>query len=282
MTHSKFCQVNLLDLLGRTLFFICYPFIRLPYVLSIYFHNPSPEGFEKTIKWVLKQGYSFIEIQPLLDYMEGKHYDGKKHCIVTFDDAWQGNLKLIPIIEKYHVPITIFAPITPLQEGNYWWEYVQKKGGITLSEEYKTYSEEKFNECVSKLKKNIPLKRTAMTMDELKELSNHPLVNIQCHSYTHPILPNLTEDSLVREMKESKDLLMKELEKDIEVFCYPNGSLTNREIDIAKKYFKCAFSTIQDYPRVGGDLYTIPRYALTNNFGSNLAKMLGVWKWIRH
>ena len=274
--------MNINSIVGKVMYYVFAPFIKMPQVLSIYFHNPSPEGFEKVVKWVSKKGYDFIGIQSLLDYMEGKQNDGMKHCVVTFDDAWRGNLKLIPIIEKYHVPITIFAPVTPLQEGNYWWEYVQKQGGMSFSDEFKTYDEDKFNNCVAKLKKMSQLERTAMTMEELKEISAHPLVDIQSHSYTHPILTHLSDYSLVHEVSTSKDYLMNYLSKEIDAFCYPNGSLTSREIEMVKKHYRCAFSTIQDYPRVGGDLYTIPRYALTDNYGSNLAKMLGVWKLIRH
>lgn len=261
--------------------FFLYQIFRLgwkkPDLLSIYFHNPSVDAFERIIKWVANHDYDFVEIPVAIDYMRGNLKDGKKHCIVTFDDAWQRNLKLIPVIEKYHVPITIFSPVEPLKNGNYWWRYVQAKGGVSLSEEFKTYPEAKFKEEVGKLKNSLNLPREAMTEEELREISKHSLVNIQSHSYSHPILTNLSDESLDSELRESKKYLEKEVGKKIFAFCYPNGSLTTRETDKAKELYDCAFSTIQANPQVGGDLYTIPRFALTDNYWSNLAKVIGAW-----
>ena len=54
-----------------------------------------------------------------------------------------------------------------------------------------------------------------------------------------------------------------------------------REKDNVKKYYSCAFSTIQSYPQVGGDLYEIPRIALTNDYWTNLAKIVGTWRLLK-
>lgn len=265
---------------GFCLFILCRLFWKKPPFLSLYFHNPTPHAFEAIIRWVKKQGYDFVDIPGLLDYMKQGKTDGRKHCIITFDDAWKNNLKLIPIIEKYNAPITIFAPVKPLVEGNYWWRYVQKVGGMALSTEVKSYPEEKFNSFIKNLKDTVLIDREAMTLQDLKMISKHPLVNIQCHSYTHPILTNISDSSLDYELRESKRYLENELEKDITVFCYPNGSFSEREEKKVAELYECAFSTIQDNPRVEGDVFSIPRYALTDNYWSNLAKIIGAWKLI--
>lgn len=275
-------QIDIHSIVGWGLYHLCRPFNGLSEVSSIYFHNPSPAAFERVIKWAKKKGYSFIRIPDILEYMRSGQKTQGRQMLVTFDDAWNGNLQLIPIIEKYQVPITIFAPITPLQEGNYWWEYAQKEGGNTLVTEMKRYTEEKFGERICQLHEKYQLKRTAMTLDELRKLSQHPLVDIACHSFTHPILTNLSDASLERELKESQMYLQNWLGKDVRYFCFPNGSLTQREMDKVAEYYDCAFSTIQANPQVGGDLYAIPRYALTGNYWSNLAKIIGAWsKFIR-
>ena len=273
--------MNVRNIVGKVLYYIFSPFVGMPQVLSVYFHNPSPKCFEKSIIWIKGKGYDFIDVSALLNYMQGGGDAIGKHCVVTFDDAWHNNLELLAIVEKYHVPITIFAPVTPLQEGNYWWEYPLKKGGIKLVEAFKTFGNDKFKLELESIKKEISLSRTAMTIDELKMVSKHPLVSIQSHSYTHPILTRLSDESLDYELSASKSFLAKELDKEIFAFSYPNGSLTVREIEMVGKYYRCAFSTIQDSPKIGGDLYTIPRYALTDDLGSNMAKMLGVWNLIK-
>lgn len=271
-------KIDIHSIVGWGLYHIYRPFKGLSEVSSIYFHNPTPAAFERVIKWAKKQGYTFIRISDMLEYMRSGEKAKGRQMLVTFDDAWRSNLDLIPIIEKYQVPITIFAPITPLQEGNYWWEYAQKAGGRALSDEMKTYDENRFLEKVRILQEQQSVSRSAMTMEELKQLSQHPLVDIGSHSFTHPILTNISDISLERELRESQQYLQDYIEKPVRFFCYPNGSLTLRETERAKTYYDCAFSTIQDNPKVGGDMYSIPRYALTDNYWSNLAKIIGVWK----
>lgn len=271
--------MNKRNLLGFSLYCLFRPFVRLPKVLSVYFHNPSTEAFEKTIRWIADRDYEFVTVENLILYMQGGYKPKGRIAIVTFDDAWRDNLKLIPVIEKYNVPITIFAPIEPLLSGNYWWEYAQKKGGYSLSNRLKELNGNLFNNAIDDLKNEVVLSRSAMTIDELCRISKHPLISIESHSYSHPILTNLSEPSLNYELSQSKQYLSEILKKDVQWFCFPNGSLTEREIRIAQKYYKGAFSTIQDVPKVGGDVYKIPRYALNDDYWVNLAMMIGIWKW---
>ena len=116
-----------------------------------------------------------------------------------------------------------------------------------------------------------------MAVSELVELSKHSLVEIQSHTHTHPILTNLCDMSLDEELRSSQECLSQLIGKPVDKFSYPNGSYSMREKENVKKYYNCAFSTIQSYPKVGGDLYEIPRIALTNDYWSNLAKIVGTW-----
>ena len=43
-------------------------------------------------------------------------------AFISLDDGWRGNLKLLPIFEKYKVPMCIFITTGPIESGNYWWE----------------------------------------------------------------------------------------------------------------------------------------------------------------
>ena len=273
--------MNLNSILGYTLYKLS--LLRknpLNHVLSLYFHNPNPQIFERIIKWCIEREYEFIELSTLLDIIKGENQSNKKYVYISFDDGWKGNLDLIPIIEKYNIPITIFVPILPLQDGNFWWEYVSKKytsNTFKTIQTFKTYPETKFRTIIEGIKKEISIERSAMTLEQLKDISAHPLINIQCHSYSHPILTNLSDQSLDYELKGSKEFLENILSKEINAFSYPNGSLTEREVNRTKQYYTCAFSTIQGYPKAGDDLYMIKRISLTNNYWSNLAKITGGW-----
>lgn len=71
------------------------------------------------------------------------------------------------------------------------------------------------------------------------------------------------------------------MRKIIDAFCFPNGSLSEREIVFAGKEYKYAFTTEQTYPTIGGNLLAIPRIAQSDDYWCNLAKIAGTWNWLK-
>lgn len=268
------------SILGYITYNMFYPFQKSKMnVLSLYFHDPLPESFEKVILWCKKKGYDFVHIDEITNYIKGEPSKHKKMVHFSFDDGWLTNKDLIPIIEKYNVPITIFVPVEPLDSGNFWWNYAYAKHKSNEKiEEFKTYDEEKFNSEINKIKQEICLDREAVTFEELKEMSKHPLINIQSHTYNHPILTNVSDKQLDFELSESKKFLSSLLEKDIDTFSYPNGSFGSREENAVSKYYKCGYTTEEKFVQPGGNIFRIPRTCLLDNYWSNLSRIVGAWK----
>lgn len=266
--------------IGCITYYLFYPFQKSKMnVLSLYFHDPQPESFERIILWCKNKGYDFVHIDEITKYAKGENTGHDKMVHFSFDDGWQTNKALIPIIEKYNVPITIFVPVEPLESGNFWWNYVfAKHKSSDKIEEFKTYEENKFNNEVNKIKKEIKLNREAVTFEELKEISKHPLINIQSHTYNHPILTNASEKQLDFELSESKKFLGSLLDKEIDTFSYPNGSFGKREEEAVAKHYKCGYTTEEEFVKPGCNLFRIPRTGLIDNYWSNLSKIVGAWK----
>lgn len=271
------------SLLGCITYNLFYPFKKSKMnVLSLYFHDPQPESFEKIILWCKKKGYDFVNIDEITDYVKGEPLKHKKMVHFSFDDGWATNKALIPIIEKYNVPITIFVPVEPLESGNFWWNYAYAKHkSLAMVEEFKTYNEERFNSEIGKIKEEITLDREAVTFDELKEMSKHPLINIQSHTYNHPILTNVNDRQLDFELSESKKYLSTLLNKEINTFSYPNGSFGMREENAVSKHYKCGYTTEEKFVQPGGNIFRIPRTCLVDNYWSNLSRMTGAWKLLK-
>lgn len=266
--------------LGCITYYLFYPFQKSKMnVLSLYFHDPLPDSFEQVIIWCKKKGYDFVHIDEITNYVKGETYRHKKMVHFSFDDGWLTNKALIPIIEKYNVPITIFVPVEPLESGNFWWNYVYAKyKSYDKVEEFKTYDHARFYNEVKKIKEELKLEREAVTFDELKEMSKHPLINIQSHTYNHPILTNVNDKQLDFELSESKKFLTTLLNKDIDTFSYPNGSFGKREEEAVSKHYKCGYTTEEKFLQSGGNLYRIPRTCLVDNYWSNLSRIVGAWK----
>lgn len=67
----------------------------------------------------------------------------------------------------------------------------------------------------------------AVTWDEARELDAGG-VRVESHTLTHPILTNVDDARLRRELRESKARLEGVLGRRVEVFCYPNGDADGR------------------------------------------------------
>ena len=253
-------------------------------IRSLYFHNPSAEGFERIIKFLHNRKYQFLSCVDLVDFLyNSKQFANKKLAYVSLDDGWRGNLQLLPIIEKYKVPITIFVALEPVSSGNFWWEYVFKAIGIENRFAFKQLPYEEFNSQIKEIKsKSGKMERSAVTLDELKMLAKHPLVSIQSHTINHPILTSVPDDVLISELKDSKIQLEQLLGVTVDAFSYPNGSLSKREVDAAKKFYSLAFSTEQDNIHRNSDRYLLPRYALTGNYYKDLLKLYGIWSRLKN
>ena len=234
-------------------------------------------GVEKMITFFQKRGYRFISVKELLKIIQNGNVT-EKLAFISFDDGWKQNMDILPIIEKYNVPICIFVATGPILEGNFWWEYVSKTCNRAELENFKKLPYEEFYRQLKELKSHIKLERSAMTKDEVIEISRHPLISIQAHTVNHPILTTQPDDVVDMELKESKRILEEWTGREIFAFSYPNGRNTRRESDAARKHFDIAFTTIQEHIHVGQDIMLLPRYGLTGQWPRDLLKVFGVWK----
>ena len=66
---------------------------------------------------------------------------------------------------------------------------------------------------------------------------------VGCHSWTHPILPTLSDEALDHEIVDSKSYLEKLVDHEVTSFCYPNGDNDERCIQRAERAgYSCAVS----------------------------------------
>jgi glycosyltransferase involved in cell wall biosynthesis/peptidoglycan/xylan/chitin deacetylase (PgdA/CDA1 family) len=255
-------------------------------ILSVYFHNPSKELFEKILKWLQKKQYKFLSVDEL-DTLIKKKLNTEKHVFISFDDGWKGNVELVESINKYKVPVAIFVTTDALVDGNYWWEYSlikdqRKYSGIKKVEEFKKLHEIEFKEKVATLKHNYCLKRSCMTLEELVKLSKNEFITIGSHTVSHPILIRCSDETQIRELAESKKLLSQILNKDIDYLAFPNGDYNSATLKFTKQCgYKLAFTTNPGRIDVKNvDPYIIPRNALYDSGGyyENISKILGIWQ----
>lgn len=262
--------------------------MRGEFILSMYFHDPSGKEFEACVKWLRKNCFTFLSINDIYRIIQQNLPLPKGAVLLTVDDGWKDNEKnIVKVANKYRVPVAIFVSTEPVEEGAYWWSYLKKAKDLKLKIPPKASLKKMSNDLrlsvINKIKRNVVLEREAMTIEQIRRISESEFVTIGGHTHSHPILTNCDDDQLYSELKVSKDKLENWTGKEVSFFAYPNGDYSKKEMQVLHDLnYKLAFSSVPK-PLTVSDLknnYCLPRFGLLEgaSFAENLCRMMGVWK----
>jgi len=217
-------------------FFIRY-FIAKRRVTIVLYHNPKMQTLEKHLIYIKKK-YNLIELKNLTYSIYNKTWKNmpKFPLIITFDDGYKHNYKLIKLFKKYKVKPTIYLCTKIVDSLRFFWfkiiddknkEIIKK---ISQNDREKILKE-KFN--FKKDNKGNIFQRQSLNRNEIIEMLEY--VNFESHSRYHPILPNCNDKESLEEISMSKYDLKKLLKKEFEHFSFPNGDYSKREIKYLQK-----------------------------------------------
>jgi peptidoglycan/xylan/chitin deacetylase (PgdA/CDA1 family) len=255
-------------------------------ILSIYFHNPSPKLFESIIKHLVVKGYRFISLEQFNVIIDTKQLN-EKVAVITIDDGWQNNIELLEIIRKYKVYITIFVTTSAIENGNFWFEFVgigKDKNGSYRKQEViriKKLNAQEYYAEISNLKSQVEIGRSALTREELLQMSKEKYVTIGSHTVSHISLPNKQIDVQKDELIDSKDILEEWTGKTVEYFSYPGGDYSEEQKELAKECgYKLCLTTETSYIDLNRiDKYSVPRRCVNDDAGffEAVSKIYGIW-----
>lgn len=118
----------------------------------------------------------------------------------------------------------------------------------------------------------------AMSAQQLKQLSDHPLFTIGGHSKTHPSLPDHPEEVQENEIKENRNFLENLLDKNVDQFAYPSGNFGQATIKLLKSnQFSAAFTTSSKPVVKNTDLYKIGRFQVVDWGIEKFERFLKKW-----
>ena len=234
----------------------------------------TPEKLEEFLVFLKEKGYIFISLDTLENWLDNKLKLNKKFICLTFDDGYKDNLTHgLPILKKHQVPATIYITnCFPNGTALLWWylfEIHAKSSNQLLintslgsSEFYWKDENDAFGQFskVSEAIKAIPgqelhsvlcesfglsdaeikqqCKEVALSWDEIKELSNEPLITIGAHTINHISVRHQEESLVVEEMKASKLEIEVKIGQQVKHFAYPFGGeydVSKRDLAIAAK-----------------------------------------------
>lgn len=152
--------------------------------------NITPELFKKHIQTILNLGYTPISLSHYYAYMTGNKTIPENPIIITFDDGYLSNYEIaFPILKEYNVPAAIFI--------------VTSTVGLTPESGLVSYPH--------------------FTWEQAKIMQDSSLIEINSHTHTHKNITELSVSELQKEIRLSKYLIEKNLNKYCYTFAYPYG-----------------------------------------------------------
>jgi len=84
-----------------------------------------------------------------------------------------------------------------------------------------------------------------LSLEELRRLAEHPLISIGAHTRTHPYLARISPESQRAELAGGKADLESWLDRRIDLFAYPHGSLDRTTVRLAEEVgFRLGFTSV--------------------------------------
>lgn len=270
------------------LYIVCYPAIKRKMnqrgvILSIYGHDPKGESIEKIISWLIDKGYEFITPHEILDFKNGE-LKKQQPVWLSFDDGWKSNYYvLLPILEKYSIPATIFVSSKAIDDGYYWFNKVRENRDSSLFnqvDELWKMSNNKRELIVERLPK-YKGHRLAMNRTELHDISKSENVFTANHTNDHVVCDMCNKEELRNELNICEQKIKEYTGKEcLKFFAYPNGNYDEQTISVLQEMeYQLGATTNLGIITKETDLYQLPRNVLPDDasFHESILQIYGLW-----
>ena len=262
------------------------------------------------LDWILRrlraQQLDFVTLDEAVQRLAAP--SARPFAAFTFDDGFADNLtKALPVMEKYAAPFTVYVPTGMIHRDiDAWWfgvaELVRLRDEVVLptlgrlrcadrASKQRAYSaiesaiHDNFEllpairEALAAAGIKIPelVDREALTEQQLRTLSHHPLVTMGAHTTNHPNLKRTLAGAVRSEMAENREFLEKITGQPVLHNAYPfghAGACGDREAEISRAIgFRTAVTTRAGmlFRKHLEHLHALPRICLT--WGENAATL---------
>lgn len=160
----------------------------------------SKKTFEMQMNFLEKQGYDFITLSTLNNFIDGKEKITRPSVVITFDDGYKDVLKIKEFIAKKKIKPTMFL-LSNITQAN---------------------------------RKELANEREFLSNEEVRSLIADGW-EIGSHTATHSDMHALTDKQIVEEVIGSKKTLEKHLGIKIRYIAYPKGRYSKKILAAVKK-----------------------------------------------
>jgi peptidoglycan/xylan/chitin deacetylase (PgdA/CDA1 family) len=192
---------------------------------------------------------------------------------VTFDDGYRSVLhEALPVLERYQVPATVFLCTGPTERREkYWYDAVAQQAGADAAIALKTIDHADWQRRVAECDRALTRDddpHAPLTVDEVRCLAAHPLIEIGGHTHNHPVLARACVEVQQSEFARCRTAIEQWSGRTMRAFAYPNGragiDFTADTVRLAREAgVDCAFTADAGFARVTDDPLAHPRFMMT-------------------
>jgi peptidoglycan/xylan/chitin deacetylase (PgdA/CDA1 family) len=183
-----------------------------------------------------------------------------RYAMLTFDDGYFNNARVLPLLEKYDGHATVFVAADYVLKGRaFWWEALYARRRAQGWQHGRIFAEmsdlnrqrtAEVEEWIKNEFGGFPPPRGDMdrpfTPAELKRFAASPHVTIGNHTVNHTVLGPYSEEEMAREIAEAQRLMRELVGYHPLVIAYPNGCYSPRLLEICQSAgLKLGFSAVE-------------------------------------
>lgn len=218
----------------------------------------STRVFEQQMQIVAQQNDP-VTLDDVVKYLVGETRLPRRPVAITFDDGFADNFEIAaPILQKYGIRASFYVTVDPIDSGAPWFCRLRHAFGTTRRQFWPDSAagctrsllgsaaakaaflcaSERCARATGQLQDGIlktieeeleveslaPAKRLMMTWDQVRSLSSAGHI-VGSHTLTHPNLACVGPAELLKECKESKEKLERELGRTVDHLSYPSPIL---------------------------------------------------------
>lgn len=192
----------------------------------------SPENFAAHMHALASAGHHAVDIDTLVDWLEGGAELPEGAILITFDDGFRGVREhALPVLEKLGWPFTVFL-VSDLIGGEDVWTKKSNPAGVTF-----------------------PL----LDAEEIRDMQKRGC-SFHSHTRSHASLPKLDDAELADQLLGSRLALAELLGHEVRYIAYPFGHLDERVEDATRAAgYRAAFATQPGFNRQDVNRFRIRR-----------------------
>lgn len=203
-------------------------------------------NYRQFIEFYLTRGYRFVSPEEILRGLD----PSKKHLLLTFDDGYFNNWRLLPLMREYKVPALFFiaSNFVKYQKG-FWWDILyreRKKQGASeksIDHENKLLQTRTYPAVEDYLKKAFGEKALSPVSDldrpfspqELRAFSREAFVFLGNHTKDHAVLTCYEDQEVRSQIVDAQNDIHEITGQYPLAFSYPNGNYSDSIVQIVKE-----------------------------------------------